>query len=273
MSNIEAKIAQCERDIAELEKSIREHEHELEKLDPLSYVKGFSAGGAVVAIAVFFLVGSWYDKVYGFDGSAGAAFCAAIFTIIVFAAFGMAVYYAAGRSHRTAIDRANADILKYHQEIATLTATFADGDVERALVEKFSKNSFVMSVIDKISDMLMRRIESAYRGADAKVITASVGVRVSKDSMSYGSDTYAEEKSVQFDSAQIRLRPLTDFEERKALIRVIAKRAGITVNDKLKRDGKTEHRITVTYKRVYDEVQATIIYERDNPDFRELGAW
>lgn len=66
----------------ERDKEIGRAQRKAKKVKVSNYVKTMLVPGVILATITFFNVGPWYDRNYGFDGSASAAFSAAICVII-----------------------------------------------------------------------------------------------------------------------------------------------------------------------------------------------
>lgn len=235
-----------------LEEKIKQLQKEVEQLEPWKYIKTTLIPGVIFAIIAFFYVGSWYDDNYGFDGSTGAAFAAAIGVLIAFAILGGIWFSCVRNSKLKEIDRLKQPVSKSHGN--------------NSLADKFSRNHITIKAIEVLSNRLSDSIQRINRPKHIEEISVSVELKVYVDKLEYAYNT------VTFDIE--RLVDLNSPEERKALAQAIAEgvREKVKHNYQLDIGGNTPI-LSVSYKEFENYVHAIICYKCKNSNYEPKVNW
>jgi len=191
-----------------------------EQVDIIKYVKFSLYAGIIFAIGAFLYVGSWYDKQYGFDGSAGAAIFAAIGVLIIFAIIGAVIGNSVKQFYLREIERVK---VHYDNMLKEIEASHAESAATlsreaAALHSKFANNEHIQTIIANATKNFIGRIQQMPRPNNRKAIECSARFSVQKSSI-----WYEHEQVLSFGpEGRIRLRELSSAAERKAVAQVIA---------------------------------------------------
>ncbi len=230
------------------QKEINRAQADAKNANILEYVKTMMMLGVVFAIIVFLKVGAGYDEQYGFAGSTGAAFSAAIGVVMIFALLGALIGWVVKQFKCNYAKKLVADAAK--------------------AAERFANNPRIQSIIAQLTNDFTERIVSAKRPNYEKEINESAIITVYATRISYGK----KELNLQTE----RLAELTTQEERLAMAQAIAE--GVCANIKNQfSNGLTEDIpcVTTTYNQTLIEtcVTAIVKYCRANENYQEPTPW
>lgn len=243
----------------ERERRIKQIEYEIKKVRVSKYVNVLLVPGIVFAIITFCSVGPWYDRNYGFDGSARAAFMAAIAVMIGFVVLGIAV----GECVKfIKLCKINATRKSYNRLFNGIECK------AQKMSSDLSNNKRLQEVADSITEAFVIEINELSRPNYKKEIFVSKRIEIVATEIRCGGVTV-----LNFNYG--RLAELNTVIERKAVALAIMEKIADSIKKQIPVDVSGNiPSINISYEYFNsDMVEATVTYKCFNGFFKEVDKW